>query len=47
MLVLVALGAFTAGALLNSAAYAFLVLAVATPVLVLVLTRNARKRPSQ
>ncbi len=45
MLVLVALGAFTLGAVLNNAAYAFLVLALATPVLVLVLTRNARKRP--
>ena len=43
-LLLVALAAFTLGALLNSASYALVVLALATPVLILVLTRSANRR---
>ena len=41
---LVALAAFTLGALLNSASYAIVVLALATPVLILVTTRSANRR---
>jgi hypothetical protein len=42
-LLLVALAAFTLGALLNSSSYTFVVLALATPVLIVMLTRSANR----
>ena len=43
ILVPVALAAFTLGALLNSASYALVVLALAIPVLIVLLTRGANR----
>ena len=42
-LLLVALAAFTLGALLNSVSYTLVALALTTPVLILVLTRSANR----
>ena len=46
-LLLVALAAFTLGALLNNSLYALVILGLAIPVLIVVLTRSASRARDQ